>query len=88
MRKTAKKPSREDVYRRACEKTLREEAHKMLNIFHGREDSLTKRLQSLETAAMPFHALEEIKTEIRRLSYNISKNTKSNDELLRFFKKT
>ena len=67
---------------------LHTEAHKWFELINSREETAMKRLNSMEQSAMPYNAVEEIKSQISRLSYTISKNTRAIESLLGFFNAT
>jgi len=71
---------REDIYR-----ILHKEAHNWFEIINTAEENTKKRLNAIEHAAMPYYALEELKTEINKLQYSIGRNTKAIEDLLNFF---
>lgn len=64
---------------------LHKEAHNWFGMIRGIEDNSNKRLNAMEQSAMPYNALEEIKDEMRKMTYSISKNTKAIENLLNFF---
>jgi hypothetical protein len=78
-------PSREQEIRQEIFVILHDEASKRFNAMAGREETLQKRLDSIERAGVPEGTLEEIKREISGLKYIVNKQTRAIESLLSFF---
>lgn len=64
---------------------LQKEIFDLMNRQQEKEDSLIKRLNSIERVGVPPNTLEDIKMMVSQVRYTINKQTKVLEEMLRFF---
>lgn len=64
---------------------LKKEAHQWFSFIDSRENTLSKRLNSIEANGIPDGVLEDIKRDISQLKYTIRQQTKAIENLLSFF---
>lgn len=64
---------------------LHKEAHEWFRIIESRENTVSKRLSSIEANGVPEGILEELKKDISSLRYVVNKQSKAIEDLLSFF---
>ena len=77
---TRQQAIREEIYA-----ILRDEAHTRFKSIDDRENSLQKRLSSIENAGISSGTLEKIEHDISGLKHSVRQQTKAIEELLTFF---
>ena len=64
---------------------LKTEAHDWFSFIESRDNTLTKRLNSIEANGIPDGVLEEIKKNIHQLRFSLRRTTAAMESLLNFF---
>lgn len=82
---TTKSIARKNAIREEIYEILRHESHKVFAANMQREDNLTKRLSSVETAGIPQNELEFIKTAVSQIRYKQHQQQRAMEGLLQFF---